>query len=68
MLPSDYFPRQFYATFEDDEAGSLTRRLIGVANLLLGSDYPHHDSMLSPWAEKLFPAMSVTKTHGDSLQ
>ena len=34
MEPSDYFRRQFYATFEDDVAGVLTRHLIGVDNLI----------------------------------
>ena len=45
MEPSDYFRRQFYATFEDDVAGVLTRHLIGVDNLIWGNDYPHHDSI-----------------------
>jgi predicted TIM-barrel fold metal-dependent hydrolase len=45
MPPSAYFRRQFYATFEDDVAGILTRHLIGVDNLIWGNDYPHHDSI-----------------------
>ncbi len=45
MKPSEYFHRNFYATFEDDEAGIATRHLIGVENLLWGNDYPHHDSI-----------------------
>jgi predicted TIM-barrel fold metal-dependent hydrolase len=45
MEPSAYFRRQFYATFEDDVAGVLTRHLIGVDNLIWGNDYPHHDSI-----------------------
>jgi predicted TIM-barrel fold metal-dependent hydrolase len=45
MKPSEYFHRNFYVTFEDDEAGILTRHLIGVGNLLWGNDYPHHDSI-----------------------
>jgi len=45
MSPSDYFRRNFRATFEDDEAGILTRHLIGVDNLLWGNDYPHHDAI-----------------------
>lgn len=45
MEPSAYFRRQFYATFEDDLAGVLTRHLIGVDNLIWGNDYPHHDSI-----------------------
>lgn len=45
MEPSDYFRRQFYATFEDDEVGVVTRQWIGVDNLIWGNDYPHHDSI-----------------------
>lgn len=45
MEPSEYFRRQFYATFEDDEIGVRTRDLIGVENLVWGNDYPHHDSI-----------------------
>jgi hypothetical protein len=32
-------------TFEDDEAGVISRHLIGVENLLWGNDYPHHDAI-----------------------
>jgi hypothetical protein len=39
--PSFYFKRQFWATFEDERAGVLTRELIGVERLMWGSDYPH---------------------------
>jgi len=45
MKPSDYFRRQFHVTFEDDEAGILTRNMIGVDCLLWGNDYPHHDAI-----------------------
>jgi len=45
MKPSEYFDRNFWVTFEDDEAGILTRHLIGIDNLLWGNDYPHHDSI-----------------------
>ena len=39
--PSFYFRRQFWATFEDDRAGILTRELLGVDRLMWGADYPH---------------------------
>jgi predicted TIM-barrel fold metal-dependent hydrolase len=39
--PSFYFKRQFWATFEDDHPGILTRHLLGVDRLMWGSDYPH---------------------------
>jgi predicted TIM-barrel fold metal-dependent hydrolase len=42
---SEYFRRNFYATFEDDAIGVQTRALIGVERLLWGNDYPHHDSI-----------------------
>ncbi|MDH5290493.1 MAG: amidohydrolase, partial [Acidimicrobiia bacterium] len=45
MKPSEYFRRNFLATFEDDEAGMATRHMIGIENLLWGNDYPHHDSI-----------------------
>jgi predicted TIM-barrel fold metal-dependent hydrolase len=45
MRPSEYFDRNFWVTFEDDEAGILTRHLIGLDNLLWGNDYPHHDAI-----------------------
>jgi predicted TIM-barrel fold metal-dependent hydrolase len=39
--PSTYFHRQFWATFEDDRPGLLTRELLNVEHLMWGSDYPH---------------------------
>jgi uncharacterized protein len=45
MKPSEYFDRNFWVTFEDDVQGLATRYDIGVANLLWGNDYPHHDSI-----------------------
>ncbi len=36
--------RQFYATIEDDQPALLTRGIIGVDNLMWGSDFPHTDS------------------------
>ena len=45
MKPSEYFDRNFWVTFEDDQEGIATRHAIGVSNLLWGNDYPHHDSI-----------------------
>ena len=42
--PHDIWARQFWATIEDDRPAILTRELIGVDNLMWGSDYPHVDS------------------------
>ncbi len=48
LTPSEYFHRQCYVTFEDDEIGVSLRDRIGVQNMMWGSDYPHHDSL---WPE-----------------
>lgn len=45
MKPSEYFRRNFWATFEDDLQGVQTRHGIGVDRLLWGNDYPHHDAI-----------------------
>lgn len=45
MLPSEYFRRQFYVTFEDGRVGLRTADFIGADNLVWGNDYPHHDSI-----------------------
>ena len=45
LKPSEYFDRNFWVTFEDDQEGIATRHAIGVTNLLWGNDYPHHDSI-----------------------
>ena len=45
MLPSAYWRRQFYCTFEDDPLGIMTRSFIGPETMLWGNDYPHGDSV-----------------------
>ena len=44
MKPSEYFQRQVYATFMEDEVGILTMKLLGAENFMWGSDYPHYES------------------------
>lgn len=45
LLPSGYWRRQFYATWEDDRFGVMTRDGIGTHTLMWANDYPHHDSI-----------------------
>lgn len=42
--PSEYFHRQCYVAFINDQAGIMCRNLIGVDNILWESDYPHTDT------------------------
>ncbi len=40
----DYWRNQIYSTFQDDEPGVRLRDMLGVTQLMWGSDYPHFDS------------------------
>ncbi len=44
MLPSDFFRRNIFIGFQEDDLGIQLRYHIGVENLLWGSDYPHAES------------------------
>jgi predicted TIM-barrel fold metal-dependent hydrolase len=44
VLPSEFCRRQVFYTFMDDRGAVLAREIIGTANLLWASDYPHTDS------------------------
>jgi predicted TIM-barrel fold metal-dependent hydrolase len=43
-LPSSYFRRQMFCTFEEDTFGVSQRHKIGIDNLMWATDYPHPDS------------------------
>ena len=43
-LPSDYFHRNVFASFQEDNVALRVRDYIGVETLLWGSDYPHTES------------------------
>jgi len=42
--PSDFFHRQVFVGFQEDALGVQMRDIIGVDNLMWGSDYPHPES------------------------
>jgi len=44
MLPSDFFHRNVVLSFQEDGVGIRLRDLIGVDNMMWGSDYPHSES------------------------
>jgi uncharacterized protein len=44
LLPSEYFRRQVWATFQDDPAGLGLLSSIGEDRVMWASDYPHPDS------------------------
>src|SRR6266480_7737854 len=44
VTPSDLFRQSIYANFISDRAGIELREMIGVDNIMIGTDYPHTDS------------------------
>jgi predicted TIM-barrel fold metal-dependent hydrolase len=44
MLPSDFFHRNVVLGFQEDAIGIRLRDVIGVDNMMWGSDYPHSES------------------------
>src|SRR5262245_24215549 len=42
--PSDFFYRNVFLSFQEDEVGIRLRDIIGVDNMMWGSDYPHSES------------------------
>jgi predicted TIM-barrel fold metal-dependent hydrolase len=44
MLPSDFFHQNVVLSFQEDAIGIRLRDVIGVDNMMWGSDYPHSES------------------------
>ena len=44
MLPSDFFARNVFLSFQEDDVGVRLRDRIGVDRMMWGSDYPHSES------------------------
>jgi predicted TIM-barrel fold metal-dependent hydrolase len=43
-MPSDYWRRNMFVEFMEDDLGIQMRDTIGVDNMLWGSDFPHAES------------------------
>jgi predicted TIM-barrel fold metal-dependent hydrolase len=43
-LPSDYFKKQCFVSFQEDAIGMRERETVGLGTLMWGSDYPHTES------------------------
>lgn len=70
--PSFFFKRNFWATFEDDRAGIMTRHLLNIDHLMWGSDYPHTEGTFPHSREQIardfadVPAQEVCKMVSDN--
>jgi predicted TIM-barrel fold metal-dependent hydrolase len=45
MKPSEYWYRQMYATYQQDQTGIDLIEKVGVNNVMWGSDFPHPDGV-----------------------
>ena len=61
MLPSDYWHRNMFVEFMEDDLGIQLRHVIGVDNMLWGNDFPHAEStwpMSQQFLDKAFAGAS----------
>ena len=59
LLPSEYFKRQGFASFQEDLPGLLVARELGlVDNFLWANDFPHHEGS---WP---YSAQAIERTMG----
>jgi predicted TIM-barrel fold metal-dependent hydrolase len=56
MRPSDFFHRNVVLSFQEDAIGIRLRDVIGVDNMMWGSDYPHSESTF-PRSRKILEAI-----------
>jgi predicted TIM-barrel fold metal-dependent hydrolase len=52
MRPSDFFRQNVVLSFQEDAVGIRLRDVIGVDNMMWGSDYPHSESTF-PQSQKI---------------
>jgi hypothetical protein len=62
-LPSDFFHRQVFVSFQEDRLGIRDRALIGVDNLMWGSDYPHTEATFPRSQQILEHILAGVPTH-----
>ena len=56
MLANDMFHRNVVLSFQEDAIGIRLRDVIGVDNMMWGSDYPHSESTF-PQSRKILAAV-----------
>ena len=67
MLPSDYFHRNVFMSFQEDEVGVRLRDIIGVETLQWGSDYPHQESTF-PRSREILDEILVDCTEAEKAK
>ena len=67
MLPSDYFHNNVFLSFQEDALGIRDRQIIGVDQLLWGSDYPHQESTF-PRSQQIIEEILVDCTEDEKAK
>ena len=67
MLPSDYFHRNVFVGFQEDDLGISLRDMIGVDCLQWGSDYPHMESTF-PRSQQILEEILVDCTEEEKVK
>ena len=67
MLPSEYFHRNVFLSFQEEGLGIEMRHHIGVDNLLWGSDYPHAESTF-PESQRILEEILVDCTEEEKAK
>ena len=62
MLPSDFFRGNVVLSFQEDAIGIRLRDVIGVDNMMWGSDYPHSESTF-PRSPKILAEILARISH-----
>jgi predicted TIM-barrel fold metal-dependent hydrolase len=57
MKPSEYWFRNGLTTFQEEESAGAMAHLVGIDNVMWGSDYPHPDSVWPDSLEKIEEAL-----------
>ena len=67
LMPSDYWKRNMFVEFMEDDLGVQLRDRIGVENMLWGSDYPHAEATF-PRSQQFLAAHVRRRARGRSAQ
>lgn len=62
-LPSDFFHRNVFVSFCEDDVAVRHRDVVGVENLMWGNDYPHGESTFPRSREIVAEALSGVPEH-----
>ena len=62
LLPSEYFHQNIFCGFQEDGLGIKLRDIIGVDNLMWGSDYPHVESTF-PRGRQILEDILASRLH-----